>query len=94
MVKNFIKVGINYIDLAPLCSFRFIPDNKGYIKAYLYFLGRETPVLIKIKNRNELAELFIALDAYLDNTLKESLNKLIDEIDKMRREFKNNKDKT
>lgn len=78
--KTFIKTGLTYIDLGPLCSFRFTSDPEGYVNCHFYFLSRETPVIVKIPNRNELAELFVALDQYFDGTLQESLNALIDQI--------------
>ena len=78
--KTFIKTGLTYIDLGPLCSFRFTSDPEGYVNCHFYFLSRENPVIVKIPNRNELAELFVALDQYFDGTLQESLNTLIDQI--------------
>lgn len=86
--KNFIKIGQTYIDLSLLVTLRFIADKKGYIKMFLYFVSRDVPVMVKIRNKNELSELFLQLDAYLDSTLKDSLTRLIDEVDNLKHKNK------
>lgn len=95
MVKQFLKIGTTYFDLASLCSFRFYPDYKGYIKMYMYFLSRETPIKVNIKNKNELSEFIYRLDTYMDEDMRGSLQALIDQIDKMKQEergpYKNKK---
>lgn len=86
MVKHFLKVGTTYFDLSTLCSFRFYPDYKGYIKMYMYFLSRETPIRVNIKNKNELCEFIYRLDAYMDEEMRGSLQALVEQIDKMKQD--------
>ncbi len=86
MVKHFLKVGTTYFDLSTLCSFRFYPDYKGYIKMYMYFLSRETPVRVNIKNKNELCEFIYRLDTYMDEEMRGSLQALVEQIDKMKQD--------
>lgn len=84
--KNFLKVGTTYFDLTTLCSFKFYPDYKGYIKMHMYFLSRETPIKVNIRNKNELCEFIYRLDAYLDEEMRGSLQSLIEQIDKMKQD--------
>jgi hypothetical protein len=86
MVKHFLKVGTTYFDLSTLCSFRFYPDYKGYIKMYMYFLSRETPIRVNIKNKNELCEFIYRLDTYMDEEMRGSLQALVEQIDKMKQD--------
>ena len=88
--KSFLKVGNTFFDIGPLCSFNFYPDKKGYIMMNMYFLSKDKPVRVKIRNKNELSELLYGLDKYIDPDFRESLMALINEIDKIKQSEKRN----